>query len=583
MKNLLLKVTVVLCIVLMPVSSVYAKKKPAAEPVPAEDTEEYTADPSEGVTLKLPPKKSNGAFSGISPDVLAAVEDGGPEKLKIAVGMLKKNNGVYTDSELILINVAFSLLSILYPSENFIAEIPPVKEMNPYTGALDSARQGVYDSSTGNVDFLTIVLPSVVLITSETRSDYYDESEAALKKGLSMHKDSVLANYLLGTLYKRQARYEEALVYLTKAYEDSYDNLECGNAMIQCMLKLNQKEKAYTSVKRLLNSYPQNKTVLKLCAETAFVNEDLTNAELYVARVLQQEPDNTSYILFRAKILVKKGEYIKAASLLDVYARTDTKNRDYLVLRATIQKDWNRNITAATQTLEEALKLYPDDEEIILASAELSGETGAKIAGRSASELVNVILQKDPENILALKVQINEMMKAKNWSGAYKSSSALLKIKGRPEESLYTHIEICISAGKKDEAWRLASELYSTQSSNENVIQAYVATLVATNRTAEAKRLINQLLGTGSNKLKSFLYYEKSFLESGEDAVLADLRSSLTANPRNKDSLYRLYQIYYNKKEYRKAQYYLKQVVALSPSDESLLARNRELNSLLGN
>ena len=81
--------------------------------------------------------------------------------------------------------------------------------------------------------------------------------------------------------------------------------------------------------------------------------------------------------------------------------------------------------------------------------------------------------------------------------------------------------------------------------------------------------------------MKSFLLYEHSFIVSGEEAILADLRNSLTANPRNKDALYRLYQIYYNKKEYRKAQYYLKQVVALSPADETLLKLNAELETLL--
>ncbi|MBP5283425.1 MAG: hypothetical protein J6Y93_02020, partial [Treponema sp.] len=172
-------------------------------------------------------------------------------------------------------------------------------------------------------------------------------------------------------------------------------------------------------------------------------------------------------------------------------------------------------------------------------------------------------------------------VKNRKWNEAYKSSSSLLKLKNRPEDAVFTHIEICISSGRKDEAWKLASGLYSSNPSDENVLQAYISVLVATGRNGEAQRLINQLMSSGSGKLKSFLYYQKSFLDSGEDAILADLRSSLTANPRNRDALYRLYQIYYAKKEYRKAQYYLKQVVALSPADESLLAKTRELTNIV--
>lgn len=93
--------------------------------------------------------------------------------------------------------------------------------------------------------------------------------------------------------------------------------------------------------------------------------------------------------------------------------------------------------------------------------------------------------------------------------------------------------------------------------------------------------MIAKLLPTASAKMKSFLYYKRSYLVAGEDAVLADLRASLTANPRNKEALFRLYTIYYNKKEYRKAQYYLKQVVAQSPYDQNLLQMNSQLDAIL--
>ena len=93
--------------------------------------------------------------------------------------------------------------------------------------------------------------------------------------------------------------------------------------------------------------------------------------------------------------------------------------------------------------------------------------------------------------------------------------------------------------------------------------------------------MIAQQLNGANARMKSFLFYERSFLASSEDALLSDLRSSLTSNPRNKDALMRLYQVYFNKKEYRKAQYYLKQVVALTPGDENLLVLNRDLDKLL--
>ena len=43
-----------------------------------------------------------------------------------------------------------------------------------------------------------------------------------------------------------------------------------------------------------------------------FELKDYDNAELLVARVLQQNPNDLDFLLFRAKILVEKKDYIRA-------------------------------------------------------------------------------------------------------------------------------------------------------------------------------------------------------------------------------------------------------------------------------
>ena len=541
----------------------------------------YTADPSEAVTIALPQKKSNYFFAGINPEAVKEIENGSPSSIKQAFSLLRKDYSLYQENEKILLTIGRSLMSLLWPSQNINLESFEVSSSNLYLGAVESAKQGIYDESTGNSDFLTLVLPSLVLVTSESRSDYYTLSENSLKKALSLNPDSVLANYLAGILFRRREQHALSLEYLKKAYEKSPDTPEISQALAESYLKNSQNAKALELSKAVLDSNPAFTSALKVCAEASYALKNLDECELYVARVLQQEPENTYYILFRARILVAKGDYIRAASLLDVYARKDTENREYLILRAQVQKDWNKNMTGAAATIEKALTLYPDDRQIILKAASLAFETGLKINGRSAGELARIILEKDPQNLEASRIVIEELASSKKWKEAYEISSHLVKHNNAGEDALFTHINICLNAGKKDEAWNLSSSLYSDRPKDENVLQNYIKVLISTGRTGEASRLISQNLNASSSKMKSFLYYEKSFLEGSEEAVLVDLRSSLTANPRNKDALFRLYQIYYNKKEWRKAQYYLKQVVALSPSDDSLIKLNSELETLL--
>ena len=543
----------------------------------------YTADPAEAVAITLPPKKEKSFFSSINPDAIAAVEDGSPASIRQAATLLRRDSASYTENEKILLNVAKSLMQILWPSEVFTFEISSSVEANPYTGAIDSSRQGIYDMSTGNEDFLALVLPSLVLVTSETRDDYYSASEQALDSALKLKENSVLANYLRGVLCRRQKKYSSAVTYFKRAGENAVSCIEIQYALADCYYKDGENEKALENATKILDENSLYRPALKLCAEICFSMGKMEECEQYVVRVLQQEPENSYYVLFRARILIQKGDYIRAASLLDVYGRTDPSNRDYLVLRSKVQKDWNRNITAASSTIEKALSLYPDDEEIVLLASSIAAETGGTVGGMSAIELADKILATDPSNRTALEIQVNELVRKKRWSEAYKASSTLQSLKEPSESSIYTHIDICLSAQKKDEAWNLASSLYNRNQKDENILQSYIKVLVATDRRSEAQRLITQNLTSSSAKMKSFLYYERSFLATAEDAVLVDLRSSLTANPRNKDALFRLYQIYYNKKEYRKAQYYLKQVVALSPVDENLLRLNSELESLLAN
>lgn len=538
-------------------------------------------DKAESVPLPIPPKKDRSFFSSIPAAAMLALENGSPESLRFAYSSVRKEINSYSEVDKVFFNVIKAISQIVWPSELFFFDCPEADSANSYIGAIESARHGIYDMSTGNSDFLNLVLPSLVLLTSTSRDDYYDISKTSLEAALKLNENSVLVNYLLGVLLRRQKIYDQSLMFFKKAYEFAPDCLETSYAYAYGEFLSGNISVALELGEKIIYKNPQYMPVLKFCAEAAFTLGDLNKAELYVARVLQQEPDNSYYVLFRAKILVQKGDYIRAASLLDVFARTDTENRDYLFLRAKVQKDWNRNITAALSTIEKAITLYPDDIGIILAAAQIAFETRSSVNGKSANELAAIVLSKDSSNVAALEIQINDLIQSKKWDIAYKSSSDLIKLNDSSNSALFTHISVCLAVGKKEEAWKIVSGLYEKNPNNDEVIQAYIKVLISIGKKDEALNLITQQLPSASSKMKSFFYYEKSFLVSSEDDILVNLRSSLTANPRNKDALFRLYQIYFAKKEYKKAQYYLKQVVALSPADNSLLKLNTELETLL--
>ncbi len=553
-------------------------------PVPAEGS----VLPAGNGTALTVPSASGKFFTLKDSSVLADIETGSPRSLKSAVDKLQGAVRDYTDSEKILLSVAEGILTILYPAElerdaslnARLQNAPAPEKPDPYTASLDSARQGVYDFNRGNGDYLSLVLPSLVLVTAPSLANYYPEAESALTEALRMTGKPVLAEYLLGLLYQRQGRNDEAFDLFRSAYEQDSSCYPAGIAYARMLSASGHPAEGYEVAENLLKMYPDDMEILRLCAETTFAAKDWQLADQYVSQVLQRDPENTYFLLFRSRILVENGEYLKASALLDIYSKTEKTSREYLLVRSRLQKDWNKNLTAASATIQEALQLYPDDPEVLLAAASLASLTGQKMLSMSASDLVGKVLQKDPQNIDALTLQMSDAVAAKDWNTALTQGKLLMSLSPGIEPRLL-YIEACIGGGRTAEALSYAQNLYMTDSANEGVQQAYIRSLIASGDTAAAGRIIGELLPAANTRMRSALYYERSRLAASEDTQLSDLRSSLNANPRNGDSLFALYEFYFRKRDYRKAQYYLKQVVALNPTDQTLLRLQTEIDSLL--
>lgn len=529
-----------------------------------------------------PPKiEKLGNFPDINPSTLKLIENGTLLSLKEAASLLRSPDQVYNNQQIILLNVISGIMSIVYPGEKLSWPIPPVDFENNYTAALNSAKKGVYDFSVGTSDFLELALPSLVLITAPSLKNYYLESEASLKDALKLYPESFLANYLLALLFYRQNRDVESMQYFEKAYAIDDSCITMNQIYANCLIRNNKNALADKISKKILQNNPDNIEILKVSAISSFNSGNLQSAEQYVIRVLQQEPDNMEFILLRAKILMKKGEYLNVSSLLDVYSRNNGTDKDYLLLRAELQRDWNKNISAASSTIQTALNLYPDDIDVLLMAASIMASSGQKIGQKSLRDVLDTVLKKDPNNAFAQELLISEYLNLEDWNSAYNLSFSLINKKNYSTQILLQHIKSCIALKLSSEA-RNTFILLKNYSVEKNILDLVeVQILIAEGRKAEALNLIQKALSEYSGKIKSNFYYEKSRIASNDDQKLSDLRSSLTANPRNPEALFALYEYYFKKADYRKAQYYLRQVVALNPESKNLAELNAKLDTLI--
>ena len=564
-----------------------SKKKKAAEQAAAEAAKaeaskiEESAPTEVSDAIKLPSGKNQHAyFSKIDSAVLQGVQNGSPDSLREAMSLMRKKSKEFDESERVLALVSAEIMKLVWPSEKITWDIPVVTEDNPYTGAISSVKQGVFDSSTGNVDFLTTLLPALVIMNNNTDISIYDSCEKALQAALALQSDSVLANYLMSKVYERKRGFENAEKYIAQAYAASPKTTEINLAYSR-ILRSNGKLAEASQILNSIDNTANDLAVLKQNAYIAFDGGDYDSAELYVAKVLQQTPNDLEFLLFRAKILVEKKDYIHAVSLLDVYARQDSTSIDYLVLRARVQLDWSKNTAAASETVEKALQIYPDNVDALMFAARISSETDSPVAGKYADELAARVLEKKPGNQEAMTYALDGLIQRENWQQAYTASKNLISSGNVSPAVVEKYVKVCLKLGKNNEAYEYAKARYEANNTDEMLLEAYILAYSKVGNRDAVLKYIDSLMGTASAKVKSNLYYRRSYLQLTEEKALADLRSSLISNPRNSDALFRLYELYYAKQDYRKAQYYLRQVVAINPNDSSFKKLNEALTKLI--
>ena len=108
------------------------------------DELEQTGDETVEEMIKLPVQKRT-FFYKIDEQIIKNVENGSPESLKNAMQMIKKTSEEYEENEKVLITIASEIMKTVWPSQKITWEQIVSEVENPYTGAINSAKQGSFE------------------------------------------------------------------------------------------------------------------------------------------------------------------------------------------------------------------------------------------------------------------------------------------------------------------------------------------------------------------------------------------------------------------------------------------------------
>lgn len=539
----------------------------------------------EGTILSLPGKNEL-AEKRLDANLAALIEKGSPASLKEAVLYIQNDSKGLTNENKLYLKVIADIMYLVYPLETNGIKPPVSNEDDPYLKALRDVKTGTYPSGTKKDGFLSLIIPALIL-TYEDFSDaalkpYADDIEARLRSAQELRPESVLPYYLLALLKEKTNSLTEAVNLYQRAWKIDSSCYPAGFKYGNFAAESGNGNEALKIADTLNSSYNDNTEVKLLYAKAYLAKNDFDKASENIIFVLKKEPENISALLLRVKILIEQKEYLKANALLDAYSTKNKTSKDYLLYRARLTREWNKNLIRSSEFLTEAYKYYPEDFNVLLSCAEICFEASIKIDNKTADFFIKKVLDGYPENTAALALLVKNDINNGRWNQAVNSAEDLVN-KYPTDSNKELLLTAYLGAGQSTQALNLAKQLYTNTKTPSNAfINLYINSLYAAKDYQSINQIINQKLKGADSELKSILYYYNAKLvQSNDTEYLNFLQSSLLSNPRNKDSLFAMYEWYLKTKDYKKAKYYLGQVVALDPSNKNIINLSENLNKLL--
>lgn len=584
-RSLLIFAVIMFC---LPFFSCVSTKKAVAEDKPIGSIEQNGAGLKpigEGTILSLPGKDEL-AEKKLDSTLAAHIEKGSPASLKEAVLFIQNDSKGLTNENKLYLKVIADIMYLVYPLETNGVKPPLYAEDEPYLQALKEVKSGLYPVSTKKDGFLSLIIPTLVLTYNDfsdtTLAQYSEDIESRLMEAQKLRPQSVLPHYLLGLLKEKNNKLTEAVALYQKAWQLDSSCYPAGFKYGHFAAESGNGAEALKIADTLNSSYKDNTEVKLLYAQAHIAKNDLNKASENIVSVLKKEPENISALLLRIRILIEQKEYLRANSLLDAYSTKNKTAKNYLLYRARVTKEWNKNLIRASEFLTEAYKYYPEDFNVLLACAEICFEASTKIDNKSADFFIRKVLEAYPKNTAALALLVKNDINNGKWAQAVESAEDLAA-KYPSDANKELLLTSYLGAGQTSKALSLAKKLYAnTKNPSNSFINLYMEALYAGKDYQTVKQVINQKIKGADSQLKSILYYYNAKLEQGNSSeYLNFLQSSLLSNPRNKDSLFAMYEWYLKTKDYKKAKYYLGQVLALNPSNKNLVNLSENLDKLL--
>jgi tetratricopeptide (TPR) repeat protein len=536
------------------------------------------------LVLLIPPRGfGQNSRQSIAEEIRALTESGIPSLMQRALDQIRQRNLETGEFGRIMDAVNTSLFQRVYPGLGVRLPAPDPPQSHSYAKILRDVEQGVYTAPPGgSLDYLEFVLPFLALL-EVNRSDRLLPCLPDLRRAAALNPGSVLAPFFMGLVYERTGNTAEAEAAYRRALGISAECYPADLALARLKTLSGDHEGAVRALQDMARNFPNNPAVKRQLAAAYYRQKDWPQAQLAAAESLQENPRDGELLLMLAHSLVEQGRFAPAQRPLDQYAAVNAQDPLYLFLRARIQEEGQGNREGALTTLRTLIRSGAASEEALIYAVRLLLESSRNEDREEGRVLLNRLLSANP-SAAVIRLAVQDRISTGNWQAAKDYLAPLLKENPQGRDLLSAY---AVERGLGNNAAALvhAREFYEGNPNDDEGAAAYISALIETGRQAEAGRLIEGRLAAGlTDPQKSRYYYLRSRIRTGDDQVVADLRASLFADPRNLASLTAMFEFYhFRRPEKARALIYLRQALALDPSNPQLRRYAAEYPEVLGN
>jgi tetratricopeptide (TPR) repeat protein len=474
------------------------------------------------------------------------------------------------------------LIKLVYPDSP--ARLPAIDlpQASNYTRIIREAERGNYTKAPADSDdFFEHILPFLA-INGHTNSNIYPDVLRDLARAAELRPSSVLPPYFQGIIHERERRYNEAEAAYNRAHQISDECYPALTGIARIRRLLGNTAEAAELFYDLVVRFPDSKDIKRQLAITWYENREWSRALPAIDEILQSEPRDGELLLMRAHILIEQGQFSLANASLDTYASINSSNRNYLFYRARVQAEGNRNRESALNYLRSIIRNDGSDTQALIYAARLLMESQRPADRDEGREFLQILRRIDGSSIEVLSLSLQDAVQRENWQEAQSYLNRILAAR-RTLQDLIDAYHIERGLGNNARALSFAREIYERDTANNDNAVIFISALIDNGRRDEASRLLEARLSSGgSSTIMSRLYFLRSRIQSNEEAALGDLRSSIFEDPRNLDALIAMFEIYHRRREERRAVYYLRQALAISPDNPRLKRYETEYSAVLG-